>query len=65
MNVLKSGKTRLLKLLALLLILAAFGLAALAQDVSQIHNDDQICVSWDDHGNCTNWDPNPKLSDSG
>ena len=62
MTLLKSGKARLAKVLALLLVLAMFGLVAVAQDVSQIHNDDQICVSWDDHGNCTNWDPNPKLT---
>ena len=52
---------RLLMVFALLLILAAFGLAALAQDVSQLQSNSQICIAWNDHGNCINWIPNPRL----
>ncbi len=62
MKILNFSRATWAKVLALLLIVAMFGLAAVAQDVSQLQSNSQICTAWDDLGNCINWIPNPRLT---
>ena len=66
MSLFKLGKTKAVKLTALIVVLAALGLAALgaafAQSAPTSVPGAVICVEYDLYGTCAEWGPNPDMA---